>query len=118
MLGALGSPSLMHSETFFQQLTNSALSDKFCQTELGILGSYNPFYVRESTRSSKVKSAFALVCRCYANNLEEHNLINRQIRIVSHFQTFECDECHDHFADFNVPCQCIIQPNSFYYWAG
>lgn len=90
---------------------------KFWQTKLGIVGSYDPFYVGEVTRSSQVKSAFALVCRCYGNNLEEQK-INQQIQIVSHFQTFKCDECSSHFADFNVPCQGIIQPNSFYYWAG
>lgn len=90
---------------------------KFGQTKLGIVGSYNRFYVGQATCLSKAKSAFALVCRFYANNLEEPN-INQQIRIASHFQTFICDKCFNHFADFRVPCQAIIQPNSFYYWAG
>lgn len=57
---------------------------KSCPTKPAIVGSYNPFYVRKATRSSKVKSAFALVWRCYVNNLEEQNM-DRQIWIDSHF---------------------------------
>lgn len=98
-LGLQAHPGLMHSETLFSAALKLLFiwcrggcmwcgTHTICQTKLGIVGSYNPFYVGEATRLSKVKSAFALVCRSYANILEDQN-INRQIRIVPHLQTFK-----------------------------